>query len=336
MEILNRKVIVTGGAGFIGSELVYQLVEKGADVVVIDNLINGKKENLDGVPQNKLKLFTTDIRNYEEINSIINDVDIIFHLACLGVRHSIHSPYENHDVNASATLQLLQLARKNHIKKFVYVSSSEVYGTARFVPMNEDHPTYPKTVYGSSKLAGECYTRAFFETYDFDTVIVRPFNTYGHRCHHEGDSGEVIPKFLLRGLSNKPMIIFGDGNQTRDFTYVQDTAIGILKIGLTEGIQGQTINLGSGREISLNELANKVAQVTGKQEPDIIYDIPRPGDVLRLYADINKAEKIVSFQPNVTLIQGLTKLKDWYLSLGQTPEDLLKQESIRNWKINDV
>jgi UDP-glucose 4-epimerase len=138
------------------------------------------------------------------------------------------------EVNATATLKLLSIARTVGVNRFVYVSSSEVYGTAQWVPMTEEHPTFPMTVYGSSKLAGECYTRAFYQTYGYPTVVIRPFNAYGPRCHHEGDSGEVIPKFLLRCLANKPMIIFGDGNQTRDFTYVSDTARGILLAGFAE------------------------------------------------------------------------------------------------------
>ena len=133
--------------------------------------------------------------------------------------------------------------------------------------MTEDHPTFPETVYGSSKLAGECYARAFHRTYGYPTVVVRPFNTYGPRCHHEGDSGEVIPKFILHCLSDRPMVIFGDGTQTRDFTFVSDTARGIREAGLSNDTVGRTINLGSGREISINDLARKVADVTG--HPDV-------------------------------------------------------------------
>ena len=156
----------------------------------------------------------------------MNGVTVVYHLACLGVRHSIHSPVENHRVNAESTLNLILRARLAGVKRFVYVSSSEVYGTARQVPMTEEHPTFPLTVYGASKLAGECYTRAFFETYGYPTVVVRPFNAYGPRCHHEGDSGEVIPKFLLRALTGKPMVISTGMAEDREIAEAVEAARG--------------------------------------------------------------------------------------------------------------
>jgi UDP-glucose 4-epimerase len=332
----EKRVLVTGGAGFIGSELVRQLIAQGARVVVIDNLINGRSENLDGLPDDQAQLIVADIRDSQRMAELLQDVDIVFHLACLGVRHSIHSPHENHEVNATATLGLLSAARAARVRRFVYVSSSEVYGTARWVPMTEEHPTFPTTVYGASKLAGECYTRAFYRTYGYPTVVVRPFNTYGPRCHHEGDSGEVIPRFLLRCLAGRPMVVFGDGTQTRDFTYVSDTARGILMAGLADDAVGQTINLGSGSEIAINELAGEVVAVVERPDAEVIHDDPRPGDVLRLYADTTKARQLLGFEPTVTLRQGLTRLRDWYLSLGQPPEALLEQEIVRNWELTEV
>jgi len=267
---------------------------------------------------------------------LMRGTDVVFHLACLGVRHSIHSPFENHQVNATATLKLLSAARVAGVSRFVYVSSSEVYGTALRVPMTEEHPTFPTTVYGASKLAGECYTRAFYRTYDYPTVVVRPFNTYGPHCHHEGDSGEVIPRFLLRCLAGRPMVIFGDGTQTRDFTYVRDTARGILVAGLADDAVGQTINLGSGREIAINELACEVVAVVGRRGVAVVHDDPRPGDTLRLCADITKARQLLGFEPKVTFREGLARLRDWYLSLGQPPEKLLEREVVRNWEPNEV
>jgi UDP-glucose 4-epimerase len=331
----NSRVLVTGGAGFIGSELVRQIVARETNqVIVVDNLINGKRENLEDLPVGRFELVEADIRDTSLMKKLMSGIDIVFHLACLGVRHSIHSPYENHEVNATATLQLLNLAKSAGVSRFIYVSSSEVYGTARWVPMTEEHPTFPMTVYGASKLAGECYTRAFYETYDFPTVVVRPFNSYGPRCHHEGDSGEVIPKFLLRGMAGKPMMIFGDGLQTRDFTYVNDTANGIMMAGTAKSAVGKTINLGSGFEIKINDLAQEIVSVLKKEDIKIIHDVPRPGDVLRLYAEPANAFKLLGFKPQVSLHEGLIKLRDWYLSLGQSPEALLENEIVHNWDIN--
>ncbi|RFP62208.1 MAG: NAD-dependent epimerase/dehydratase family protein [Limnothrix sp. CACIAM 69d] len=334
MNTKSCKVAVTGGAGFIGSELVRQLCLDGHEVVVIDNLVNGKPENLIDIDNGSCQLCIEDIRNSELIAKLLKGVDIVFHLACLGVRHSIHSPLENHDVNANATLKLLIAARQTGVRKFVYISSSEVYGTARAVPMTEEHPTFPMTVYGAAKLAGESYTRAFYETYSYPTVVVRPFNAYGPHCHHEGDSGEVIPKFLIRSMAGIQPVIFGDGNQTRDFTYVSDTARGILLAGFTDEAVGQTINIGSGYEVSVSKLAEEILFLIGNSEIEPLYDLPRPGDVLRLYADTQKSRDILGFEPKVDLKEGLKRLLNWYQNSGLSPEDLLKAEIVHNWKVS--
>lgn len=331
LEPLTR-VLVTGGAGFIGSELVRQLAAQGAEIRVVDNLVNGRRENLEGLRTDQVHLVVADVRDRQHMAELVAGVDCIFHLACLGVRHSIHSPHDNHQVNATATLDMLSAAKTAGVGRFVYVSTSEVYGTARWTPMTEEHPTYPNTVYGASKLAGECYTRAFFETYGYPTVVVRPFNTYGPRCHHEGDSGEVIPKFLLRCLAGRPMVIFGDGTQTRDFTYVEDTAQGILLAGLADAAVGRTINLGSGREITINALARAVAKSAGRADAEVIREVSRPGDVLRLYADTTQARHLLGFRPQIAFEEGLNRLRDWYRGLGKSPEELLEDEIVRNWE----
>jgi UDP-glucose 4-epimerase len=324
-------VLVTGGAGFIGSELTRQLVERGERVVVVDNLVNGRRQSLEALPPARCELVVADVRDSGRMAELVRGARSVFHLACLGVRHSIHSPRENHEVNATATLGLLAAARDAGVERFVYVSSSEVYGTARTVPIGEEHPTFPATVYGASKLAGECYARAFHRTYGYPTVVVRPFNAYGPRCHHEGDSGEVIPKFVLRCLAGRPLVVFGDGTQTRDFTYVSDTALGILMAGASEAAVGQTVNLGSGREWSINDLAREVMAATGADVP-VAHEDPRPGDVLRLCADGAVAGRLLGFGPAVGLREGLAQLIQWYRSQGRPPEALLEEEVVRNWK----
>ena len=331
MKMGNKAVLVTGGAGFIGSELTRQLAAQVDRVLVVDNLINGRRENIEEILSEQVILHVTDVRDIERVERLMKDTEVVFHLACLGVRHSIHSPRENHDVNSTATLDLLAAARKCGVQRFVYVSSSEVYGTAQQVPMTEQHPTLPLTVYGASKLAGECYTRAFHRTYGYPTVVVRPFNSYGPRCHHEGDSGEVIPKFLLRCMTGKSMVIFGDGTQTRDFSFVSDTARGILRAGFSDQAIGQTINLGQGKEISINQLAQQVASIVGVDTAHVEHEDPRPGDVLRLYADSTLAQALLDFRSEITLKDGLTQLREWYEHCGSTPSELLRQEVVRNW-----
>jgi len=326
----KRTVLVTGGAGFIGSELVRQLAARGERVLVVDNLVNGKRENLDGMFSNDVRLRVSDVRDAEALSPQLRDVRIVYHLACLGVRHSVHAPHENHEVNATATLRLLAACRTAGVEKFVYVSSSEVYGTAKWAPMTEDHPTFPCTVYGASKLAGECYTRAYYETYGYPTVVVRPFNTYGPRSHHEGDSGEVIPKFLLRSLVGRPMVVFGDGTQTRDFTYVSDTAAGIILAGEHAAAIGRTINIGSGAEVTINALADRIAALVGARA--VVERIEsRPGDVLRLYADVSAAKSLLGYTSRVPLADGLAQLLAWYREQPTTPEQMLEAEVVRNW-----
>ena len=333
--LTRKKIIVTGGAGFIGSEVVRQLTRRGNKVFVVDNLVNGTEENLAGIPEDMMELVISDIREIDKMRVLMKESSMIFHMACLGVRHSIHDPYENQDVNATGTFNLLMAAKEKEISRFVYVSSSEVYGTAKNVPMTEDHPTFPMTVYGSGKLAGECFTRAFYRTYGYPTVVIRPFNTYGERCHHEGDSGEVIPKFILRAMAGKEMVIFGDGTQTRDFTYVGDTARGIIDIGESPRTLGETINLGSGMEINMNVLAETVKKVVGNPNVCIKHIKQRPGDVLRLFADTQKAEDIIGFKTTVDFEEGLRKVKKWYEEKHESYEELLKDESIINWDIKN-
>ena len=334
----NRSnVVVTGGAGFIGSELVRQLAARGERVTVVDNLVNGKRENIVDVLSPHVQLMVTDIRDLEVLTPLLLEAKTVYHLACLGVRHSVHSPHENHEVNATASLQLLSAARHADVPRFVYVSSSEVYGGVRWAPtirweqMTEDHPAFPCTVYGGSKLAGECYARAFYRTYGYPTVVVRPFNTYGPRSHHEGDSGEVIPKFLLRCLAGRPMVVFGDGTQSRDFTYVSDTAHGILLAGEHPSAVGETINIGSGSEVTVNDLVKHVALEVGRLDATVEYDRPRPGDVSRLVADVARARTQLGYEPKVSLSEGLQRLLQWYRDQNKSPEELLEQEVVRNW-----
>ena len=326
---------MTGGAGFIGSELVRQLAARGFDILIVDNLVNGKRENLEGVLGKNVELAVADIRDQKSMTSLFRGVDVVFHLACLGVRHSLHSPMENQEVNATGTLGLLEIAMTQEVKRFVYISTSEVYGMVHTTPIAEDHSTLPYTVYGASKLAGEAYARAFWHAFGYPTVVLRPFNAYGPRCHHEGDSGEVIPRFMLRCLAGRPMVIFGDGKQTRDFTFVSDTAAGILAAGLGASV-GHTLNLGNEKEIEIQLLAKMIAEVLGRPDAQVLYTDPRPGDVVRLLSDSSKAKELLNFKTTVKLRDGLACLRDWYATQDQSPEELLEQEIERNWEVQHV
>ena len=321
--------LVVGGAGFIGSALVRHLAEQGP-VRVLDDLSSGRVENIAGVPG--VDFVEGSILDDTAARRALIGVSTVFHLACLGVRHSIHQPVRNHEVNATGTLRLLEVSRDLGLPRFVYVSTSEVYGTAQTVPMTEDHPTRPHTVYGGAKLAGEAYTRAYHRTYGLPTVVVRPFNAYGPRSHHEGDSGEVIPKFIVRARNGLAPIVFGDGAQTRDFTFVEDTARGIAAAGTSEAAVGETVNLGSGREITVTALAGLVTAAAGR--PDLVaeYHPDRPGDVRRLLGDAGKARELLKWEPVVPLREGLGRLLAWHDEQGTDWASALDENVNYNWQ----
>lgn len=329
----GKRVLVTGAAGFIGSSLCRVLLSSGAEVVGFDNLANGRLENLDGCAAEvgrHVDFMHGDVRDRERFGRAVKGVEVVFHLACLGVRHSIHSPHENHEVNASGTLTVLSESRAAGVRRVVHVSSSEVYGTTRSAPMTEDHLTDPHTVYGGSKLAGECYARAFHRCYGYDTVVIRPFNAYGPRSHSEGDSGEVIPRFAVRALTGKPLVVFGDGTQTRDLTHVYDTSAAVARAGSADGIAGETFNVGSGTELQIRELAQLVKKVTGSAS-EVQFIEPRPGDVLRLIADSTKSRRQLGHESRVTLAEGVGELCERLRALGRPRLEQLASAPVRNW-----
>jgi len=326
------RALVTGGAGFIGSELVAQLVENGWDVVVLDNLATGRWENLDGLPLSNYAKITGDVRDTGLVMRLTAGADIVFHLACRGVRFSLHSPRETFEVNAGGTLAVLEAARHAGIRRFVHVSSSEVYGVARDLPMHEDGPTFPATPYGASKLAGEAHARACYRCFGVPVTIVRPFNSFGPRSHHEGDAGEVIPKFVLRALAGKHLIIFGNGMQTRDFCHVTDIARGIMLAATRAGVIGETINLGSGIERSIRSVAEEVLAAVGRGPASLRFDTPRPGDPPRMWASTDKAQRLLGFSPTVSFDEGISRLIAWYGRDAKAAEKLLRQDSVRNWE----
>lgn len=333
MNLHGTKALVTGGAGFIGSHLVDALILEGCHVRVLDNLSNGKIENLRQHSNNsQFEFVQGSITDPFDVSKAMEGIDVVFNLACLGVRHSIKHPFENHRVNAEGSLLVLQQAYKSGVQRFIHCSSSEVYGTAEYVPMPEDHPTHPCTVYGASKLAGEAYARAYHKTYGLKVVVIRPFNTYGPRSHHEGDAGELIPKSIVRALNNRPIILFGDGSQTRDFTYVEDTARGLLEAARCDELIGRTLNIGSNFEISIKEIAGMILKNIGDSSSHIEYLKSRPGDVMRLYADSSEFIRATNWRARISFEEGLQNTIDWFKSRPEGVSALLKQEKEINWE----
>ncbi|PIQ95558.1 MAG: epimerase [Nitrospinae bacterium CG11_big_fil_rev_8_21_14_0_20_56_8] len=333
MTIDKKICLVTGGAGFIGSHLVDMLMDRGCEVRVLDNLANGKAENIcQHEGSERFRFQKGDILNSGDVRPILQDVEVVFHLACLGVRHSIAKPFENHRVNAEGSLNLLLHAREAKVKRFVYCSSSEIYGTAQYVPMPESHPARPETVYGASKLAGEAYARAFHRSYGMETVVIRPFNTFGPRSHYEGDAGEVIPKSIVRVLNGKAILVFGDGSHARDFTFVRDVARGLILAGEHPEAVGQTLNIGTGFEISIRELAEKISALAAPEQPvHVDFQNPRPGDVGRLFADSGKFRALCGWKPEVDFNAGLRETVEYFRNHPLGVAALITGETGRNW-----
>lgn len=325
--------MITGGAGFIGSHLVDSLVKKGCKVRIMDNLANGKLENISHhLGQEVFEFFHRDVTDPLDVERAMEGIDVVFHLACLGLRHSIAHPFDTHRVNAEGSLLVLDAAFRAKVDRFVYCSSSEVYGTAQYVPMPESHPTHACTVYGSSKLAGEAYARAYYRTYGMPTVVVRPFNTYGPRSHHEGDAGELIPKSIVRALNGEPILIFGDGSQTRDYTYVEDMVRALVYAAERDAMISQTLNIGSNCEFSAKDLAHKIADMVRSPDTNISFGPARPGEVLRLYADPRKFIELCGWKPQISLDEGLAKTIEFFRYHPLGLRGLMEGESGRNWE----
>jgi UDP-glucose 4-epimerase len=327
------KILVTGAAGFIGSHLTDALLEAGHEVLGLDNLSNGKLRNLECAFENKAFQFAEgDICDEAQVNEIVKGVDVVYHLACLGVRHSIHSPFENHRVNAEGSLRVLEAARQENVSKFFYISTSEIYGDIKTFPIDEFGLPAPKTVYGSSKLAGENYAYSYHVCYGLQTIITRIFNNYGPRAHYEGDAGEIIPRSIVRMLNGEAPIVFGKGDVTRDFFFVKDTARALVQLMDNEKVVGEIINIGTGTEISMKELMEVlIEEMELKDRMNIRFEEDRPADVPRLWVNPSKFKALTGFDNEMDFREGLTETIAYYKALNLT-NDLMGEIELQNWK----
>jgi len=315
----NQNIIVTGAAGFIGSHLVDYLLSKGNRVIGLDNLCNGTMRNLKYATGNKYFSFVkADILNLEDCINSCKNVDIVYHLACLGVRHSLHSPIENHKVNAEGTLNMLEASRKNLVKQFFYISTSEVYGKVEQFPISETALPIPITVYGSSKLAGEHYTNSYRECYGLNSTVIRIFNNYGPRAHFEGDSGEVIPRTIVNFLNRNKATLFGNGNITRDFYYVKDTARILGDMVGNDKIMRNLFNLGTSTERKIIDVIQIISDFMTDYDPKIEVLPERPADVPRLWVNNNKISKLIDISSKVSFSEGILNTIKYFKELHET------------------
>lgn len=296
------KVVVVGGAGFIGSHVTDALVERGDEVHVIDNLSGGKRQHVNP----NAFFYKVDIRNLSEIIPIINGAKYVFHLAALPrVQYSIEHPVETNDVNVNGTLNVLIASKEGGVKRVIYSASSSAYGDQKVMPLIETMVPNPKSPYGLQKYVGELYCREWSEVYGLETVSLRYFNVYGPRLNPDGAYALAIGKFLKQRKEGKPLTIWGDGTQTRDFTNVRDVvranllAVESVKVG-----KGEVINIGAGRNFSVNQLAKLIGG-------SVVHEPPRiePHDTL---ADNSLAKKLLGWEPKISLEEGIAELKKLY------------------------
>jgi UDP-glucose 4-epimerase len=329
VKIERKRVLVTGGAGFIGSHLVERLALTNV-VTVVDDFSVGTMENLAAI-EPAPRVMRVDITDRSAVEAAVGDSQVIFHLAVSCLRVSISDPMRSHLVNDLGTLNLLLAAQAASVERFVHISSSEVYGTAQRVPVSENHPIDPRTPYAASKAAAETYALSFHRTYGFPVIVVRPFNTYGPRAHLDGPSGEVIPKFVARAMANQPLNVFGDGLQTRDFTWIGDVVRGIVLAAECDDLVGQPINIAHGEEVSILALAQLVQALVGRRVP--INHLPdRPGDVRRHLAGVSYARQRLGFIAEVGIDDGLWRYVRWVESLPGDPLSRLRHEQVVNWQ----
>jgi len=307
-----KKILVTGGAGFIGSHLVEKLIDKGYKVIVFDNFSYGSRENLFSIDSEKLQVIEGDVTDLESLRSVAKDVDQVYHLAVLNLRVGIDDPLSTFSANVKGTLNICMIAKDNrNIQRTIFTSSGAAYGRPKYLPKDENLPLDATNPYAVEKIAGEMYFRAFHESWDIPYVILRLFNTYGPRSQQTAYA-EVIPEFIDRIRMNLPPIIFGTGKQRMDFTYVTDIVEGIVRAAEANETLNNVINLASGRDFSINELAEFLLTRLGKKnEIQPIYDKPRPHESMVIeevpspIVSISKAEELIGYKPEVPFETGI-------------------------------
>lgn len=304
--------LVTGGAGFIGSHLVEALLKINYQVRVLDNFMTGKRQNISSILSH-IQLIEGDLRDFETVRKAAEAVDFIFHLGALpSVPRSIQDPITSNDVNIQGTLHVLEAAKQMKVKRVIFSSSSSVYGDSPILPKREDAVPNPLSPYAVTKLAGEHYCKVYYKIYGLETVCLRYFNVFGPKQDPTSQYAAAIPRFINALLVNKPPLVYGDGEQSRDFTYVDNVVqANILAIEAPEA-PGKILNIAYGKQVTVNELIKTLNAILGKNiQP--IYESSRPGDIRHSLADISQARRILGFSPTISLEEGLRRAVAWFM-----------------------
>jgi UDP-glucose 4-epimerase len=307
------KVLVTGGAGFIGSNLVARLIQEGHQVAVLDNLLSGYISNLDQFPQ--VKFFKGDVRDTDMVDAAMTGAEVVFHLAAsVGNKRSIDDPVTDAEINVLGTIRVLESARKSGVRKIVASSSAGIFGELKYLPIKEDHSVEPDSPYGCTKLCEEKMCLAYAKLYGLEAVCLRYFNVYGPNQRFDA-YGNVIPIFAFKMLKGEELTIFGDGEQTRDFVNVRDVVQANMKAAESRGVSG-AFNIGSGTQITVNHLVKLLEDASGITARHR-YGNPRKGDVRDSLADISAAGQLLGYLPGIALEDGLREYMTWAKKEGE-------------------
>ena len=310
---MSDRYLVTGGAGFIGSNLVERLLQKGEKVRVIDNLATGKIENIEPF-LDKIDFVHGDIRYLNTVMEAMKDVDYVLHQAALpSVPRSVETPLESNDVNTNGTLNLLYAAKEQSVKRFVYAASSSAYGESPTLPKAETMQTSPLSPYAVNKLAGEYNCKAFYNVYGLETVAIRYFNIYGPRQDPNSYYSAVIPKFIKMMLTGIAPTIHGDGEQSRDFTYIENVLnANLLACKAPKIACGTVMNIACGERITLNKLVSELKKLL-KIDIEAVHGDPRPGDIKDSLADVSLAKELIGYEPKILVEEGIKRTVEWFL-----------------------